>query len=71
MANCKSCQAPIRWELTVTGRNIPLDAEPVLNGNLIFDENGRIVTVEPRASKLAYISHFATCPQAAKHRKAR
>jgi hypothetical protein len=72
-AKCQSCGAPIRWAKTTTGRRMPLDAQPVSNGNVVLTDGGTLAV--PRNDELhsgspRYRSHFATCPDAAKHRKA-
>jgi hypothetical protein len=72
MPNCKSCNAPIRWEKTANGKSVPLDAKPVENGNVvvragvaIYLPRGQETLVEePR-----FISHFVTCPNAKQHRR--
>lgn len=80
---CRSCSAPIRWALTQKGRRIPLDPDPVPDGNLVLAP-----AVEPRSTPTAialtrhndpplnpdtprYRSHFATCPNARAHRRNR
>ncbi len=69
---CRSCGASIMWAVTSKGRKpIPLNPEPVEGGNIvlhrglaIIEKNGeRFGDGEPH-----YVSHFATCPNAAKHR---
>lgn len=40
IARCRYCHADIRWVDTVNGRKMPLDALPVLNGNVIIDADG-------------------------------
>lgn len=57
---CTSCGAEIRWITTANGSAHPLDAKP--EKRWIIDKNdvGRVVDV--------YVSHFATCPNAAQHR---
>lgn len=37
MAECKSCHAAIRWGRTTQGKGVPLDPEPVSDGNLVLD----------------------------------
>lgn len=55
---CKSCQAPILWiKMEATGRSMPVNLEWVT----IVTERGAVVG--------GHTSHFATCPQAAEHRK--
>lgn len=73
-SKCKSCGAAIVWCRTPGGRKMPVDAEPVANGNLCLQGDGVPVaavvslpnepTTQPR-----YLSHFVTCPQHAEWRK--
>jgi len=74
VAQCKSCGARIIWTLTMKGKRMPVDADPVENGNIALVEGENVVTstvVEPARvpGVLLYVSHFATCPNAAQHRK--
>lgn len=78
--NCRSCGARISWMKTDKGGTMPLDPDPVPDGNVII-----VAKAEPRwTAHLAhvlskdeavpegtkrYVSHFATCPQAAEHRR--
>lgn len=55
---CRSCGAPIIWFKTSAGKNIPVNAETVLDGDYTLEL--------PR-----HVAHFATCPEAAKFRKKR
>lgn len=79
MSRCRSCGAPVEWAETLGGKAIPLDLEERPDGNL------RVVEVTRRGAPIvAYLSkealghpaagrrvtHFATCPNAASHRKA-
>lgn len=65
---CSSCGAPILWRRTTTNRPIPLDAEPVPNGNIILQPEGRITVLGPldvlSSALPRYVSHFATCKDA-------
>lgn len=76
MAECSSCGAPINWAKTIKGRPIPLDPDPVPQGNVIISEEGTALVyntaaaIAPRyADAPKYVSHFATCPNADEHRK--
>ena len=74
MPTCKSCGAPIIWAKTPKGKRLPLDPEPVDNGNVILTTEGAVVlgvaVNEPEYAHLdKYVSHFATCPSASSHRK--
>ena len=55
-AKCKSCKAPIIWLKTALNKAMPVDAGTVREGDTIF-------------LKDVHTSHFATCPDAAEHRK--
>lgn len=70
---CKSCGAPIFWAKTVNGKPMPLDAEPVLDGRIILEGQTAIVvgSAYVRDGTARYDSHFATCPNARSHRRAR
>lgn len=72
LALCRSCQAYIIWAVSVTsGKRMPLDAEPSPRGNVEIvggDEKTPTVRIVPARAGL-YVSHFATCPAAAQHRK--
>lgn len=84
MATCKSCDAPIVWAQTEPkndkpGRAMPLDAND--DGSLAVPGNGNIIVTAqgPRGPVVRYVpagrglhvSHFATCPNAKQHRKAK
>lgn len=58
ITRCRSCCAMIIWFTTESGKNMPVDAH----------------TVEPDDEELdltRHVSHFATCPNSAQHRKSR
>lgn len=75
MSTCKSCGASIVWALSTGGKRIPIDVEPSRDGNvrLTFDDGAsteRIARVVQKGSLPdLHTSHFATCPQAAQHRR--
>lgn len=74
MPTCKTCGAKIVWVETEAGKSIPLDAEKVLGGNVEVEGGlvgGIARVVKPEPDVLRYVSHFATCPHARAHRKAR
>jgi len=55
---CSSCNTRIIWFRTVNGKSMPVDAD----------------SVRPEDDELdleRHVSHFRTCPNADKHRKAR
>lgn len=37
MSTCRSCGAPVLWAVTPNSKAIPLNPEPVENGNLVLD----------------------------------
>jgi hypothetical protein len=58
IVRCRTCRAKIIWFKTSAGKNMPVDAD----------------TVEPEDEELdlpRHVSHFATCPEADKHRRPR
>ncbi len=73
MATCKSCGAEIDWAVTKNGKRIPLNAEWTPGGNIVIDGEGRAIVVgddEPGFTGMVRrTSHFATCSNAAKHRR--
>ena len=86
MARCKSCGKEIKWMRTVGGKSIPCDPEPVYYRfrlgakERIVTPNGEVlpcVLLNAETDDLTdadgwgYVSHFATCPKADKHRKER
>jgi hypothetical protein len=68
---CKSCSAPVRWVKTSTGKSMPIDSQPALNGNLVLHPDGENVHVATASDPPGrrFLSHFATCINAAQHRK--
>jgi len=74
MSNCKSCGARISWAKTDAGKNIPLDEVPNPRGNLVrTDLKGgvRVAKEDDPPELVRWISHFATCPNAASHRRSK
>lgn len=83
-SRCTSCNEPIRWVVMPSGSLMPVDVEPVDHGTVIIttDTVGTLSgNTFPKAIVLhrdqpdlfhadqpRYVSHFATCPNAAKHR---
>ena len=71
---CRSCGAAVIWCRTRTGSSIPLDAEPLEYGGNIVIRDGVAIYLkkgEPAgAAEKIYKTHFATCPNAAQHRRA-
>lgn len=76
---CRSCRAPIIW-LTIRpgGRRMPIDADPIADGNIIADlaqavgiviPAGALTFLDDTPGEARYRSHFASCPQAAEWRR--
>ncbi len=67
MSVCKTCGAAITWVKLPTGRTMPLDAGSftafLIDGDKLNALNPSARPVQVRQS------HFATCPQAAQHRR--
>lgn len=80
VGRCRSCGRRIVWAETTIGKRMPVDVEPSDNGNveLIEDGGGTIALVlrndeigsARNRGALLYLSHFATCPNAKRHRRA-
>lgn len=70
-AECRSCHAPVRWCITAAnGKRMPIDPEPVPDGNvwIVRIEGGMpVVGVAlsaagvPPTEALRYQSHFVSC----------
>lgn len=74
---CRSCQAPIIWVKTVTGRSMPVDPTPTAAGNVWLEPSPHQITANVIAPAnmgnypVLRTSHFATCPEADQHRRPR
>lgn len=77
---CKGCGRPIIWIRSALGRSIPCDPEQRVyweqpgGKQKIVTPNGMVVsaTLEgtpDTATGVGYISHWATCPEAASFRR--
>jgi hypothetical protein len=72
--HCSSCKAPVRWAVFGSGKPCPLDPTPDPDkGNIVILNSERpplcIVIARKLPGDVLYTSHFATCPNAAAHRK--
>jgi len=61
MSRCKSCGAEVKWVKSEFGKAMILNAKT--EKRIIIDADGRGIVAD------TYLSHFATCPNAASHRK--
>lgn len=70
---CRTCGTPIVWTVAAsTGKRMPVDAEPVADGNLWLGGRNPIRAHVLQGAQLrnrrllpegkVYRSHFATCP---------
>lgn len=81
MSTCSSCKAEIIWCVTPRGKRMPVgaaehpsglyvitrpDGDPLACASLL-----EVPSVMAYAHKARHLSHFATCPNADKHRKPR
>ena len=83
MSKCKSCGADITWVKMMSGKSMPCDSgiiRYIPEKDTTAKEFATIVTpeghiekgvIDPAGRKIGYVSHFATCPNAASHRRAR
>lgn len=74
-ALCRSCNASILWLHTANGERMPVDTQPVADGNLRIINGRAIVTgatidlLDPTDDGTRYVSHFASCPESREWRK--
>lgn len=83
MSNCRSCGAPIDWQKTAKGKNIPMnptflnyrDYKPGMfittaEGDT-YKIDGRKIEANPEHYKdlKGRVSHWSTCPNSADHKK--
>lgn len=66
-SECKSCKAGIIWAMTPAGKMTPLDAKPIRVVTMLLEQDPP--KIEEAAS--GYTSHWATCPTADQHRRAK
>lgn len=79
MPSCKSCRRPIVFLPTKKGRQMPVDPETCDDGNVVMRRwagGDPVVHIladgeEPLEGEIRYRSHFASCPEADKHRRRR
>ena len=71
MSKCRSCKAEINFVRTEKGKLLPIDPVAVPYGNIAVTADGDPPSahfVKPSMER-NFRAHFATCPEAAKHRK--
>lgn len=68
-ATCRSCRAPIIWAVSAkTGKPMPLDYARVDEG-VRWQPDAENVARQCSGRELGHVSHFATCPDAVRHRR--
>ena len=73
-ASCRSCGASIIWGRTLSGKMMPVDAEPSAKGNVLIiqDSKSKEADAVTLPNPAVYdgrdgplrLSHYATCPNA-------
>lgn len=77
VSRCRSCGAEIVWVLTQKGHRMPIDPEPAPGGDIVVDDGiasvvgGADLVDAVFEGRALYLAHFATCPNAARHRRPR
>ena len=75
MSACRKCAARIVWAVTERGKSMPVNRDPVENGNLVLEEQDGRPPIARKPDELLdrdlprYVSHFATCPNAEEFRR--
>ena len=77
---CRSCGAAVLWAMTRNAKRMPIDAQPVPEGNMVLTLKAgppQALLVEKfyadkhtEPGRNRYTSHFSTCPNAQEHRRA-
>ncbi len=74
---CRSCNQPITFAITGENRRMPINP-PTPDGNLyLYRKDGTLrvstdsAVLPPGTDLVTVTSHFATCPNADKHRRPR
>jgi hypothetical protein len=74
MPACASCSASILWIRTPKGKAMPLDATPNPNGNVVIRDGLAVVlnlAELETTTERKWLAHWASCPNAIGHRKAK
>ena len=68
LVKCKSCGELVFWVISTRGATIPINQQQSVDGNIRIVDGTALVGTKGSGP---YVSHFATCPHANKHRRAR
>lgn len=74
-SQCTSCKKPIIWTVTDRDKRMPVDAQPSDAGSVALSIQDGVVRSRVVPAKLRFgrtnlrTSHFATCSNAAGHRR--
>lgn len=69
-ARCTSCTALIFWVRTESNARMPIDYDPVPDGRVVVVAGvARFLRKGETTTAARFTSHFATCPNAARHRR--
>lgn len=68
---CKGCKGSVLWVTMPSGKPMPLEPEPIAGGNIVLEEDGpRVLSAdEISPGRVAFVSHFVSCPFADELRK--
>ena len=73
---CGACHRPLVFASTTNGNVMPLDPDPTPTGNIHYIDStfvnvttGLLLEAARNTGELLFVSHFATCPEAARYRK--
>lgn len=79
VTRCSTCRADIVWAVTRSRKRIPLEAEPIVAGNirvrhgkgaLLAEVVGQMRDMfDDTDDGVRYESHFVRCPDASEHRR--
>ena len=74
LTRCRTCGAAIFFVWTPGNKLLPVDADPVADGNVVVEGDGGevlgpLTLAALPVGTLRYRSHFATCPYADEHRR--
>jgi hypothetical protein len=81
LGTCRSCEAPIRWVRSESGKRHPLNADPDPANGAWWVDDDDVMHYAPEAATVdgvrqtamverdLFTSHFATCPNANQHRR--